>query len=192
MRALSPLKQSGESGLGSGITSRAACAQTACTTELSSCSLLKYHQPREDCDARFPQTYKVENILKSFSSCKTSQDVCKTCCNKPSLVVQSWKMWNILQYFCYKSSVPRDWNATIINHCRTELGKKTFQISIYYFSSSKTENIARVRETLGRLLQSLEIISFSMLIKIDLTAKTGIPWDYVVMEFHQIKMLRPN
>lgn len=73
-----------------------------------------------------------------------------------------------------------------------ELGKKAFPISTYNFSFSKTENIARVCETLGRLLQSTEIISFSMLIKIDLTAKTGIPRDFVAMEFHQIKMLGPN
>lgn len=73
-----------------------------------------------------------------------------------------------------------------------ELGKKAFPISTYNFSFSKTENIACVCETLGRLLQSTEIISFSMLIKIDLTAKTGIPRDFVAMEFHQIKMLGPN
>lgn len=151
------------------------------------------HQPRQGCDARSPQTYKVENILNGFSSCEAFWGARKTCCNKPSLDVQSWEKWHTVQYFCYKSSVPREWNATVINHCRMELGKKEFQKRTHYFSFSKTENIPRVSETLGRLLQSPEIISFSMLIKIDLTAaKTGVPWDFVAMEFHQIKMLRPN
>jgi len=39
-----------------------------------------------------------------------------------------------------------------------ELGKRAFQTSRYYFSLSKSENIAQVCGTLGRLLQGLEII----------------------------------